>query len=102
MQTTARTGPQVKPRETLRETGQVPSAETSPIALQLNFQVAMELGSPVAARDAVDFAARFASQVAPRTTVRTTPGTVPGTVPTVVPGRSILVSSTTTNVQPCS
>ena len=89
MQTTSETGPQVKPREALQEAWQVPSAETSPIALRLDWQVAMELDSPTANRVAMDFAARFAPQVASRTTVRTTPGTVPGTVPKATPEVSI-------------
>jgi hypothetical protein len=96
-QTTVRTGPQVKPREPLQEACQVPSAETSPIALQLNLQVAVAFGPPILDRNAPHFAVRFALQVASRTTVRTTLGTVPGTVPTVVPGRSILARSTATN-----
>ena len=93
-QTTAETCPRVKPREALQEACHVPSAEISPIALQLNFQVTVVFGPPILDRNAPDFAARFAPQVAPRTTARTTPGTVPGTVPTVVPGGSILTSST--------
>lgn len=95
--TTAETCQRIKPREALQEACRVPSAEISPIALQLNFQVAVLLGPPILDRNAPDFAARFAPQVAPGTTVRTTPGTVPGTVPTVVPGRTTQTSSTAPN-----
>lgn len=69
MQTTAETGPQVIPREALQEAWQIPSAETSPIAVQLSLQVAMELDSPTANRDAVEFAIGFAVQAVARLTV---------------------------------
>jgi hypothetical protein len=81
VQTTAETGPQVKPRVALQQTIQVPSAEAIPVPLQFSIQVPVEFGWPIATRDPVDFAVRFAPQVASRITVRTTPGTVPGTVP---------------------
>ena len=96
-QTTVETGPQVKPRALLQQTFRFASAEILQVHPQVNFRVAVELGSPTPTRDALDFAVGFAPKVACRTTVRTTPGTVPGTVPTVVPGRSILASSTAPN-----
>jgi len=92
------TGPQIKPRDALQQTFQVPSAEALPIGLQVDFRLASTLSPQIATRDAVDLAVGFASRVASRTTVRTTPGTVPGTVPTVVPGRQIQTGSTAPNV----
>jgi hypothetical protein len=82
-QTTAETGPQVKPRDALQQTHQFPSAEVLPVALQLNVQVPVGFSSPIATRDPGGLAVRFAHQSASRTRVRTIPGTVPGTVPRV-------------------
>ena len=68
-QTTAEIGPRVEPREAPQEACQVASADVLPIALQPNFQVAVEFGSPIADRDAVEFAVGFAAQVTFRLTV---------------------------------
>jgi hypothetical protein len=68
-QTVVETGPQAGPRDAPQKACQVASADVLPIALQPNFQVAVEFGSPIADRDALDVATRFAPQVTFRLTV---------------------------------
>ena len=89
----------VKPRDAVRQTFRVASAEVLQILPHINFRVTTEFDPRTAGRNAPDFAVRFAPPAASRFTVRTTPGTVPGTVPTVVPGRSILVNSAVTKAR---
>ena len=63
-QTAVETDPQAGPRDAPQKACQVASADVLPIALQPNFQVAVEFGSATATRDALDFATRFAPRSA--------------------------------------